>query len=603
MHYVQPRLVFIGWPCTYWSSLTYINFRIPETKQKLRRLRQKELPFLRLAESIFVEQTSRGDHALGGNPWPSLAWRTAPIKRTLKLPGVYDIKTDMCMHNLRHPKSGVRLKKPTRLAATHPQFFVHLGLTCSGKHTHDACMGGAVAKAAGQYTKLFGRRTCDALHAIIDEENILDKSKRVHGAHPTDPAGAHPNDNPGADPTDLHAQGDDPQDVLGARAISFNKRVSKPVQQFLRRLHRNLGHPSNVDLARDLRLNGAKQDVEAAKHLTCQTCLRLAPRGVPRLAAVQRTGDFNDEVGFDMLFVRDTDGKQHMFLSVVDLSTTYHVLLHCPNRFPATVADCFNNLWVTWAGPPSRGKIDQDGGFRQVFEEALESFGIVGDAAAGQAPWQHGRTERQGACFKEMFTRVVQHTSVREIAEVKIAVSCTAAAKNFLRRRCGFSPNQWVMGRGPRLPADLVGETQDVSGHSRALESDQLARRYRIRTAARCAFVEMQNDDSLRRALLARSRVHRGDFEPGTYVYWWRIPKHKTEGVWRGPGVVIGNKGDSVWVSCGTYTILCAREQLREAVSEELWAPGLDETSLVQDLGNLQQRFSRRHPGILWPNE
>lgn len=66
-----------------------------------------------------------------------------------------------------------------------------------------------------------------------------------------------------------------------------------------------------------------------------------------------------------------------------------------------------------------------------------------------------------------------------------------------LRRRCGFSPNQLV-GKEPRLPADLVDGTAELSAHDRVLNN--VTRRFRVRTATRPENM-MQNDHSLRRAL------------------------------------------------------------------------------------------------------
>ena len=77
----------------------------------------------------------------------------------------------------------------------------------------------------------------------------------------------------------------------------------------------------------------------------------------------------------------------------------------------------------------------------------------------------------------------------------------------------------------------------------------------------------------------------------GDYVFWWRLPRGKSKGTWRGPGVVIGQQGESVWVSHGNSTVLVAKEQLRKAVAEELWAPGLDEVKLYDDLQEMEKRL------------
>ena len=55
-----------------------------------------------------------------------------------------------------------------------------------------------------------------------------------------------------------------------------------------------------------------------------------------------------------------------------------------------------------------------------------------------------------------MLARVDEHKSVKGGAELDATVCETCAAKNDLRRACGFSPAQWVYGSAPRLEADLA---------------------------------------------------------------------------------------------------------------------------------------------------
>ena len=107
-----------------------------------------------------------------------------------------------------------------------------------------------------------------------------------------------------------------------------------------------------------------------------------------------------------------------------------------------------------------------------------------------------------------------------------------------------------------------------------------VARRWAIRTEARKAFIEMQTCDAIRRATLGRNRVHKGPWEVGTHVYFWRKDRgsgKKDKGTWKGPGVVVGIQQDNIWISVAADAILVAPEQLREAHEEELWAPGHDE--------------------------
>ena len=90
-------------------------------------------------------------------------------------------------------------------------------------------------------------------------------------------------------------------------------------------------------------------------------------------------------------------------------------------------------------------------------------YGARIQVAAPQAAWQIGRVERHGHCWKEMFKRTAEHTSVRGLAEMRMTCVVVSAAKNSLRRKCGFSPNQWVFGTGPRLPGDLADDDGNLA--------------------------------------------------------------------------------------------------------------------------------------------
>ena len=87
------------------------------------------MPFVHLTEDIFLIQLSRGDDAVGENPWLSRAYDTAPMQRVLAMPGVLDFRADMCAHGLRHYRSQRLVQKASRLIATHSEYQLKLGAT------------------------------------------------------------------------------------------------------------------------------------------------------------------------------------------------------------------------------------------------------------------------------------------------------------------------------------------------------------------------------------------------------------------------------------------------------------------------------------------
>ena len=106
-----------------------------------------------------------------------------------------------------------------------------------------------------------------------------------------------------------------------------------------------------------------------------------------------------------------------------------------------------------------------------------------------------------------------------------IVAAVASGAKNSLRRHCGFSPVQCVWGRDAKIPADLIDGSSDIASHDAIVHDKPFSRRIMIRTAARKAFMEMQNDSSLRKSLLGRARVRNPVLAPGDLCYYNRKVK------------------------------------------------------------------------------
>ena len=109
-----------------------------------------------------------------------------------------------------------------------------------------------------------------------------------------------------------------------------------------------------------------------------------------------------------------------------------------------------------------------------------------------------------------------------------------------------------VFGRGVRVPGSITSDPT-VSAHATALSNLPDGARFRqdlaTREAARKAFAEIDNDQTLRRAIVHRSRPHRGFYDRGDWVMMWK-KKGEAEGNWIGPMQVIIQEGQNViWVT------------------------------------------------------
>ena len=96
--------------------------------------------------------------------------------------------------------------------------------------------------------------------------------------------------------------------------------VPKEVCSAVKRLHLNLGHPSERELLRLLAYQGAisKHMITAVKHLHCASCSRNKPPLKPRPSAmpVANMGQFNDTIQTDVFYCRDVVGGNHAILGI-----------------------------------------------------------------------------------------------------------------------------------------------------------------------------------------------------------------------------------------------------------------------------------------------
>ena len=111
-----------------------------------------------------------------------------------------------------------------------------------------------------------------------------------------------------------------------------------------------------------------------------------------------------------------------------------------------------------WAGPPRVGiEQDLDSAFMGSFEGLASDLGIALILAAPEAHWQMGRIERKIRYLKEMSTTVFDVNQIRGPDAVAVGVREIENACNSLVFNSGFSPEQWILGTGRRLPASKSG--------------------------------------------------------------------------------------------------------------------------------------------------
>ena len=431
-----------------------------------------------------------------------------------------------------------------------------LGLKCPGKsnpqhHVHQAVAGshpevGCVSRFAGQYTTKFVRAVMDSVPSLRSQAVL---SVACH--HPT-------------------------ECLVAARVRELNEGNDAKIQDSLHKLHINLGHPGNQHLVRLLKHGGACQRAqELARDLQCAQCMANAKPNSALPAQPERITVFNQRIGMDVKYLTGWSVNQKIAaLNIVDYASSFQVVVPLFERPTAeNLRKAVQERWISWAGQPSEIICDPHRvNLSDVLTVPQELSGSTIHVTAADAHYQLGKVEVHGGWFNQVLEKTIHEfspTSKEEWMECVFAAHC----KNELIQVYGMTPAQFIFGRKPKIPENLMDEPLEVVPATAPLYEEEVARRVAVRHAARRAVLELQDNKALRLALAAKPR-HQKELEPGQLAAYWRTQKWEqgqlnNHGRWHGPAVVLGKVGRNFVVVHKRQVIRCAPEQIRAATSEE----------------------------------
>ena len=539
-------------PCTWAGGWFHLN-KQHMTPEEVREREVLTKLFVNFCCSLIEIQLSRGGRIMFEHPKGSCAWHFPAIEKLMNKMWIVDLH--MCCYDMKIPGE-LLIRKPTRLLVSHKNMSA-LSRKCPGatnpRHRcHQPIAGhhpkvGSVSKHAGAYPKAF-------VHAVLKTEPKFNIKPIL------------------AVTTDTSAEC-----LAAARLQDVDDQQIDQVKASLKRLHVNLGHPSNNHLVRILKHGGASETaLKCARDFSCDLCrANSAPK--PALPAqVHRTTEFNALVGLDVKFLTGWKINQKIpAVNMVDYASGFQMMVPLfAKETSESIKRCFQERWISWAGVPQEVVVDPA---KTMISEALttafEQIGITIKITAAEAHWQLGKTEVHGGWFNKVLEKVIQECAPTSQDEW---IACVNAShcKNQLIQVYGMTPAQFVFGRNPRIPENLLDEPLAVVPATTSLYNQQIARQIEIRQTARRSLIELQDDRALRRALAARPRVQ-PVFRPGMYVAYWRSQKWKQgtldhHGQWYGPALVLGTVGRNLVIVHKRQILRCAPEQMRPSTQDEL---------------------------------
>ena len=379
-----------------------------------------------------------------------------------------------------------------------------------------------------------------------------------------------------------------PPKIIARHGPAFEA-LEKEQQEWLKQVHHRMGHPDAGKFAAFLRDNKAAPEVvKGSLDMQCDSCAETKKGfALARSSTIHEKLAFNDVVGMDTAQWTNAVGERFNFMHVVDEGTMYQLARPC-REDAVSQLQTFEDMWTGVFGAPKVLFTDPAKEYTsEVWMSRMQEYGTSMRVTATDSHWQLGRTEAHGSVVKAMLTRVDKERPIRSEAEFKASLIQVCSAKNSLARAQGYSPEQAVLGISPRLPASVIS-CEDAASQSAAADVDgeRFRQRLELRCLAQKAFVETDNCNSMRRALLRRVRPIRTNYEIGDWVLYWRRTSgnmRRERGKWYGPArvaVVEGNK--VVWLSHGSKLVRASPEQIRPATLRE-WKgiPVSDETKVT----------------------
>lgn len=200
-----------------------------------------------------------------------------------------------------------------------------------------------------------------------------------------------------------------------------------------------------------------------------------------------------------------------------------------------------------------------------MFVDFLPKHGICHRRCATEVHWQNSRAERHGGILQVMLTKMDHEEGINTYPNLTLALAQATMTKNQWSRHRGFAPELLVYKKTARVPGSVVSD-ENRSSHEMPLQDRPEGQRFRdelaTRERARKAFAIVDNHQALRRALVSRSRPHRGHVQGERVMRWSK--KGEADGIWSGPLQVVIQEGQGVvWLSQGTKLFRVAPEHLR----------------------------------------
>ena len=591
----KPDEILMAPMCRLWSPLQELNAAQSDSyKQQLiwdRKMNHDTI--LTMCAMAYLEQQRNGRQATIEHPWNSRAWSTRAFK-SLEA-NSFDCYVDQCMYGLVLPTDlgdDEAVRKPTCFRTTKESLALGLMQECDGQHYHipleGSYRGVSRSKMAEDYPLELAQRLAELMQ--MPETS---KADAIHAAEEQEHA------------ADDAAQEENPGDFV-YKNLQLQKEVGISVMQYIRRLHKNLGHPSPQVLTKMLEEIQATEDVlKAARGYECALCHeRKGPSGVPPAAGLTARV-FGERLLADTAWV-DTDDGRCCMMTMMDQATRYVAIRIMKDEQSVTLVKGLERGWIKHFGVPKYLRIDEGKGFAAThLRDWCSEHGIMLEIAPAESHNWLGSIERKHQVVRkavELYMLDKGKKTKKTLLEA--AIYCPGQINSLSYTR-GFTPAQWVLGQAPR---DTLSLTSSIfnPGMTTGNEPDDFNEIQQKRLSAQMAFLKADSDARLRRAMHQNYKQNKYQVVVGQRCYYWRLQgtgklqKNK----WRGPARCVAEECDEngkslvLWLCHGTSLLRCSPHQVRPVVEDIGAELPVDAAAALEDLKALRARSTTQFKDV-----
>ena len=335
---------------------------------------------------------------------------------------------------------------------------------------------------------------------------------------------------------------------------------SQDIEKSLLKLHRQFGHPPKVKLVKLLEdANCWQPEYNDSVNKVYDKCkssglCRFKDKIYKPVVSLPMASEFNEKIAMDLKL-----WKGKWIMHIVDMWSRFTISAFVPRKRPSDIIHALMSEWVGIFGVPKGILTDNGGEFvnKELLEvESLLNIEVLSTAA--ESPFQNGICERNHQVVDTILTKL-SHDYPNTPVSVLLKWACMA--KNTLQSYAGFSSYQLVIGRNPNLPNVLESTPSTLEVGS---ISEQFAKYLNGLHAARRAFIEIESNTRLKKALKAKVRCSELVLQPGERVYY----KRDRCDTWLGPARVIFQDGKIVFIRHGGFWIKVSINRVVKAGSE-----------------------------------